>query len=480
MTIQISSLPGHPSLKNRNTAFRGTLRIMVISLLCLPPSFSWAAGYSVVLLTPEKIKNTTYTIPIGNRSLNNKGQVIGTRREDSSDGFSTFGNRAVLWKQGKMYPLGTLGTDVNQYGNSIPAAINDAGQVAGTSTYIVKGNEMGPRAFLWSSTKKMTMVNTQSVGFFTSKVNAINAKGNVYGDDLYYEKSMDKGRRAFLTLNGKAKALGSLGTDANGIGASFSYTPYSRSDGDSEIVGSLLNNKGQAVGTSVYYDKKGTWLGYHPFLWTAGKLVDLGALDFSTDGSSYSFASAINDNGQVTGWSSFITKAGVDQGNRAFLWANGKMTNLGAISASPEGNSQSYAIAINSIGQVLGESDVYEGKDYKGVHGFLWFKGKMTDLGTLGINDVSGTGASKPNALNNKGQVVGNSSYSENGVPKGNHAFIYQKGKMLDLNTLLPKNSGWLLENALAINDRRQITVYGTYSKGITSYKAYALLTPGK
>jgi hypothetical protein len=47
-------------------------------------------------------------------------------------------------------------------------------------------------------------------------------------------------------------------------------------------------------------------------------------------------------------------------------------------------------------------------------------------------------------------------------------------GEMLDLNNLIPPNSGWLLHWASAINDNRQIVGTGTYNG---HYRAY-LLTP--
>lgn len=35
---------------------------------------------------------------------------------------------------------------------------------------------------------------------------------------------------------------------------------------------------------------------------------------------------------------------------------------------------------------------------------------------------------------------------------------------MIDLNTLLPNGSGWLLQEAIGINDSGQITGYGLYN----------------
>ena len=84
------------------------------------------------------------------------------------------------------------------------------------------------------------------------------------------------------------------------------------------------------------------------------KVEDLGTL-----GGSRSYASAINDSGQVVGSSNL---AG-DQNNRAFLYKDGKMTDLGTL-----GGTSSEAKGINISGQVVGWSDNSSGQR----RGFLY------------------------------------------------------------------------------------------------------------
>ena len=65
---------------------------------------------------------------------------------------------------------------------------------------------------------------------------------------------------------------------------------------------------------------------------------------------------AINDRGQVVGWSQ--TKAKDKYGEpiaHAFLWQNGRMRDLGTL----PGESNSGATAINERGQVVGSSGDY-------------------------------------------------------------------------------------------------------------------------
>lgn len=102
----------------------------------------------------------------------------------------------------------------------------------------------------------------------------------------------------------------------------------------------------------------------------------------------------------------------------------------------PGGNGSSAAFAINDQGQVVGESVVAEG----GIDAFLWESATgMTDLGTL--PDGHGTQAF---GINNKGQVVGSTSVGPQGEV---HAVLWDNGIPIDLG----------LGIAQGINDAGQV-----------------------
>ena len=90
----------------------------------------------------------------------------------------------------------------------------------------------------------------------------------------------------------------------------------------------------------------------------------------------------------------------------------------------------------------------------------------IIDLGTLGGNNYS-----KAYGINNSGQIVGYSTNTSSGYSR---AFLYQNGTMTDLNSLLPTGSGWVLTEAIDINNNGQIVGQG-YIGG--TYHAF-LLTP--
>jgi probable HAF family extracellular repeat protein len=87
------------------------------------------------------------------------------------------------------------------------------------------------------------------------------------------------------------------------------------------------------------------------------------------------------------------------------------------------------------------------------------------------LNGLLGGTLSLAYGINNLGQVVG---YAD--TRSGDHAFLYNGGTMVDLNTLLaPTNPGWDLASAQAINDTGQIVGYGYNPSG--QFDAF-LLTP--
>lgn len=79
-------------------------------------------------------------------------------------------------------------------------------------------------------------------------------------------------------------------------------------------------------------------------------------------------------------------------------------------------------------------------------------------------------------AVNNAGAIVG-SAWSTG--DKASHAFLFQNGKMLDLNTVAPLPPGLPMFAAIGINNRGQIVALGdTFGPDSSSRIRTYLLTP--
>jgi probable HAF family extracellular repeat protein len=133
---------------------------------------------------------------------------------------------------------------------------------------------------------------------------------------------------------------------------------------------------GQIVGDSELSDDGE----YHAFLYSGRTMQELSGLSGQVR-----VARAINASSQVAGYY-------YDHGYRAFLWTDGRVTDLGDF-----GMRQTVAYALNNAGHVVGLSRTPAMED----HAFLYRDGRMTDLGTLGGDD------SVASSINDREQITG-------------------------------------------------------------------------
>ncbi|GAA3799847.1 hypothetical protein GCM10022226_19190 [Sphaerisporangium flaviroseum] len=250
-------------------------------------------------------------------------------------------------------------------------------------------------------------------------------------------------------------------------------------------IARAINNRGHVVGDSPVEAGES-----HAFLWKNGKMTDLGTLGGMT-----SFASGIDDDGRVVGCSELPSGEW-----SPFLWQNGTMTDLNAhgapgycdaavarghitISFAPTpGFTELRAVllsgdvktvidlrpglvsnAVNDHGQVVG-ADNYtvneDGYPQSTYRAYLWHNGTGRALGTLGE-------MSTPSAINNLGQVVGNSDTAD-----GDRRGFFWHGSSM---TALPLPADVSNAGADAINEHGQIV--GSFSKRGEFY-GFAALWP--
>jgi probable HAF family extracellular repeat protein len=166
----------------------------------------------------------------------------------------------------------------------------------------------------------------------------------------------------------------------------------------------------------------------------SAQLTDLGTL-----GGSSSIAFAVNERGQITGWAN-VPGSPFREPQHAFLYDRGQMVDLGTL-----GGNNSFGLAIDSAGRVAGFSDFDFSSRFPPRRAFLHDRNGMHDLGTL-----PGRTSSEAHALNDRGDVVGHSSF---GALNTAHAFLFSGGEMVDLNNVAVLADGFVLQQAVGINN---------------------------
>lgn len=311
------------------------------------------------------------------------------------------------------YTIRDLGSLGGTYGQAL--GVNAAGHVVGNSN--VKDNR-DYHAFLYRGDD---LIDLGTLGGTRSSGIAINNAGHVVGF-------------AFLARNLVSRACLWDGGTLKDLGAFVPGSRYSSSALD-------INDAGHIVGWSA------TREGFaRAFLYEGAALKDLGTL-----GGSNSQATGISNTGIICGDSQIKAR----RAWRAFSYQEGAMKDLGTL-----GGDESHAKDVNDLGQVTGWSLVGSRP-----RAFLYTGGAMQPLGTLGGTE------SIANGINNAGQVVGKSLIRGTTIP---HAFLWEKGTMVDVNSLLPADSGWVVREALRIADGGQIVGHGVYKNRIRP----CLLTP--
>jgi probable HAF family extracellular repeat protein len=156
---------------------------------------------------------------------------------------------------------------------------------------------------------------------------------------------------------------------------------------------------------------------------------------------------SLNNRGQLTGES----KLADDVHFHAFLWTRGVLKDLGTL-----GGDNSSARWINDAGEAVGRATLYHGLINR--HGLLGKNGVMIDLG-IPAGDTCGTAY----AINSSEQIVGDSGNCT-GVNRG---FLWENGgPIVDLQTLVVPGSDITIVETNYINDAGEISGFGTNSNG--------------
>ena len=347
-----------------------------------------------------------------------------------------------LTAQGNIYPggeytlfdLGTLGGD-----SSAALGVNDLGQVVGWA----RDADGKTNAFLWQNG------SMESLGFLpggsNSTATAINNKGEITGHSTlsngYYH--------AFLFVSNSLTDLGTLGGRQS----------WAR----------RINEQTEITGSSQLLSNNPTSSDPESFLWRSNQFTHIPPFHnyYSCDGN------GINEEGFVCGitflwatndrWWAYVFHD--DNGNG--LCDSGEMKLLGTLGVQYSFGSYSGANAINDLGQVVGWTCLTNTPNPQHAFWITPTNGQwkipagspnptnslMKDLGAL----ESPSRNSTANDINNQAWIVGNSSFSTG----TNQAVLWRDGSIENLNDLIVAHTGWTLTDATAINEQNEIVGSG-------------------
>lgn len=430
--------------------FRVTISAILIAIFSGASSLGQNAPYGEnhthykVVFTPTFGGTDSHIGIVGAHVLNNAGTLIGSADTAQPDPYAPdacFNDGDCLTAHAFVLQRGQI-TDLGSIpggANSETSWITPNGLISGNSQTGMVDPVTGGwemHGFLWKHGQLIDLGTLD--GGPLSISSAVNSSGEVVG--LSMTSTQDPFSMAF---------------------GFYQIRAYIWKDGVMQDLGTLggpdamalrINESGQVAGNSyTSFTPSDTCvfggLTTGAFLWQEGKMTDLGNF-----GGTCTSVSDLNNRGQVVGSSFFPA----DQIQHPFLWDRGKLTDLNTL-----GGDFGTALAVNDSGLVVGLAATAENRENFQFHAALWTNGKITDLMALGPGQCS-----LASSVNAQGQIVGLSgdcSFDETTL----RAFISENGgPMADLNSLIPPGSGVELHNAPFINDRGEIAAIGFFPDG--------------
>ena len=345
--------------------------------------------------------------------------------------------------------------------SSVGVGLNNFGQVTGS---VVSDNGTPDHAFLWTpASANATSGSLSDLGIIVS-----GGSGSLKIND-FGQVTLNGG------LTGVPGLVAFLWTPATANGTTGTRVPFVSTSFPSSAAG--LNNLGQVVGNMF----PGT-----PYVWTpdarngqsgqVNQTVAIGSNGpyLAPGYNSHGSATAINDSGQVTGAAVF------DPYGREFIHNNGPISfpasnpyDFGTFLLSDvigppfQPNNQDGAggaAAINAAGHTAGSRVFTNALGQSAGLPTYWDGTVFHSIGT-----ATGTGA---NSINNHDDVVGESFLSSN--DSQTDGFLYSKGVLTELKSLIDPSLGWRIFKGNAINDAGQIVGVGVHNGGTRAF----LMTP--
>lgn len=325
-------------------------------------------------------------------------------------------------------------TTTGNYKYSSIFAVNDAGHVIGFSNkYAFNGNEFGKSAWLFNGISTIqlgltdaehTRIDGYQATGFTTEENSMNGAGQVIGRSFRFSGGVDTGVTAWLYDGANTIRIGLIGTEHTGINGHRVSGPR------------LLNEAGQVVGVSERYNG-GTESGESVWFYNGTTTFDIGltgAEHTRSDGYRSAFPDFLNEAGDAVGNSERYNGGVTNLGSSTWIY-NGTTTIevglTGAEHTRSDGYKFSYATRLNEAGQVAGNSYRFNGgSEDLGISAWFYDGAATHTIGLTGDEHTNHLGYqyNYVTDLNQAGQVIGYSniySSAEESWQIGQEAWLY-------------------------------------------------------
>jgi uncharacterized membrane protein len=329
------------------------------------------------------------------------------------------GDRAAVFGQCKYELTAIISAPPCKTSNSPTFArgLNIHGHVTGYYRPCAIGND---RAFFWSQETGFVTLPTPP-GVFRAWAYAISDTGFIVGQHdvtgvgskgFIYDMNKNNGEYIYLEPVHEGVVVQNL-SSANAV-----------------------NSEGVVAGMRVCTEPGVTPARYNAVIWRplekGAPVQDLGVVD----GPNSSALGILNHEEPVAvGWDGFSVPTTI-----AYIWKDGEAISLGPV----PGADSSHAVAVNNSSVVVGRGANFSKLVWRA---FVWHEGRMTVIPPIApFTNSSGL------SLNDLGQVGLTMSHS--GVFRG---FIWQHGKVIDVNSLLVDPQGITVQSVASINNRGQI-----------------------
>lgn len=346
--------------------------------------------------------------------LNNTGQVLGYAERYKQSG-ALNGQSVWLYNGNETLKIGLSDAehtrqDGYRYGEAMH--LNEAGQVAGTSTRYHGMTIRGSTAWLYNGTESMNVgltdtEHTDDNGYRESFVKDLNQAGQVVGFSTRYNQTNTfLGVSAWLYDNNATRVIGltdAAHTDNNGY--------------RENRVTSRLNEAGQVAGYARRFSDEGLNLGLTSWFYDGSQTREIGltdAMHTSSDGTRYQTADTLlNEAGQVAG-AAIRYNGGVGElGYTAWLydWTLDQTFSI-ELSVRSDGHAVSIVHYLSEEGIALGTYDLFgEDDSLLGERAFAFsIEDGAYDLGELvrgGLEATDWEYLATAIAANDYGQILG-------------------------------------------------------------------------